>query len=94
MLILSMVIATLAVTRLTRLLVEDQLTVKYRQRVVRRWGETSLASYLAHCVWCTSVWVAAIIMPIAVIFPNQWVIALFAIPAASMVAGLLLERKE
>lgn len=94
MLVLSLVIATLAVARVTRLLVEDQLMVKYRQWVIRRWGETSMASYLAHCPWCMSIWVAIVIMPVAVIFPNQWVMAVLAIPAASMITGLLSERKE
>ena len=94
MLIVSMVVATLAVTRLTRLLVEDQLTVGYRQWVVRKWGASSMASYLAHCPWCTSVWVAILVMPPAVLFPYPWVVAVLAIPAASMVAGLLLDRKE
>jgi hypothetical protein len=92
-LILSVVMATLAVARLTRLLTEDQLTVKYRQWVVRRWGEDSLLSYFAHCQWCTSFWIALVVMPPAVLFPNKWVIAALAPWAASMVTGVLSERK-
>jgi Protein of unknown function (DUF1360) len=94
MLILSLVVAALAVTRLTRLLVEDRITVKFRQRVLKRWGEESLPSYFIHCPWCMSIWVAALIMPVAAIWPNQWVIAILAIPAASLVAGLVLAGKE
>ena len=93
MLVLSVVVGVLAVARVTRLLVEDQLLVKYRQWVVRRWGDSSMASYLAHCHWCTSIWVATLLMPVAILFPNKWVIAALAIPAASMVAGYLSERK-
>ena len=94
MLILSMVVACLAVARLTRLLVEDQLTVGYRRWVVQRFGESSMPSYLAHCPWCTSVWVAIPVMPVAVLLPHPWVIAVLSIPAVSMVAGLLLDREK
>jgi Protein of unknown function (DUF1360). len=91
-LVVSLIVATLAVARITRLLVEDKLMVGYRQWVVKRWGPESLISYLVHCPWCTSVWVSVPVMPAATIWPNQWVIAAFAIPAASMVAGCLLDR--
>jgi hypothetical protein len=94
MLIIALVVSALAVARLTRLLVEDQLTVGYRRWVVNKWGEKSMAAYLAHCPWCTSVWVAVPVMPVAVLFPNQWVIAVLAIPAASHVTGLFADRKE
>jgi uncharacterized protein DUF1360 len=97
MLILAMVVATLAVARMTRLLVDDQLTNGYRLWVDRRWGSESLQSYLVHCPWCTSIWVAALIMPITVLLstpltPTAWLIAALSIPAASMVAGLLLDK--
>ena len=87
-----MVIGFLAVARVTRLLVEDQLTNRYRLWVVKRWGEASWQSYLAHCPWCTSIWIGAAIMPVAVLLPNIWVVAAFSIPAASMVTGLLVDR--
>ena len=93
MLVLSVVVGVLAVARITRLLVEDQLTVKYRQWIVRRWGDASLPSYFAHCSWCTSFWVALLVMPVAVLFPNEWVIAALAPWAASMIVGLISERK-
>jgi hypothetical protein len=88
-LIISLVVATLAVARLTRLIVDDRVTVGIRQWVVNKWGGESLPSYLIHCPWCMSIWISALVMPPAVLFPNQWVIAALAIPAASMVAGLL-----
>jgi peptidoglycan/LPS O-acetylase OafA/YrhL len=92
-LVTSLVVAALAVTRITLLLVDDQITNGYRRWVIKRWGEESLPSYLVHCPWCTSIWVAAPIMPAAAIWPNIWVIAAFAIPAASLVTGLILDRK-
>ncbi len=94
MLILSLVVAMLAVSRLTMLLVDDKLTVGYRRWVVRKWGEESMMSYLVHCPWCTSIWVAIPVMPVAVLFPNQWTVAALSIPAASLVAGLLSKARE
>lgn len=94
MLIISVVVGFLATARITRLLVEDRLTVAWRRWVVRRWGEDSLPSYFVHCPWCMSMWLAAPIMVPAALFPNKWVIAALAIPAASLVTGLLLSREE
>ena len=85
--------AVLAVARITRLLVEDQLTAGLRRWVVRRWGEGSQWAYLAHCPWCTSIYIAALVMPPAVLWSGRWLLAALAIPAASMLAGLLLDRK-
>jgi hypothetical protein len=88
-LIISLVVAALAVARITRFLTEDRLSIGYRRWVVNKFGEQSLAAYLAHCQWCTSIWVAIPIMPVAVLFPNRWLIAVLAIPAASYITGRL-----
>jgi hypothetical protein len=93
MLLISLGLSLLAVTRITRLMVEDRLTLKYRTWVIKKWGEASLAGYFVYCPWCTSIWVALLVMPGAVLFPNKWVIAALAVPAASMVAGLFLDRE-
>lgn len=92
--IVSLIVAALAVARLTRLLTEDRLTVRWRQWVIKRWGPESLASYLVHCPWCMSIYISLPVMPIAALFPYPWVIGILAIPAASMVAGMLLDRGE
>jgi hypothetical protein len=89
-----MVVAMLAVARLSMLLVDDKLTVAYRQWVVRRWGEESMPSYLVHCNWCTSIWIAALVMPPAVLFPNRWVLAALSVPAASLMAGVIAKVRE
>lgn len=94
MLITSLIVATLAVARLTRLLVSDKLTVKVRQWVVQKWGPDSKASVLIHCPWCISVWVALPVMPVAALFPNKWVIAVLAIPAAAYLVGFLANRED
>ena len=92
--IVSLIVAALAVARITRLLVDDRLTVRWRQWIVGRYGTESLMSYLVHCPWCMSMYLAIPIMPIAALFPYPWVVAILAIPAASMIAGLLNDRGE
>lgn len=94
MLILSLVVATLAVARITRFIVEDRLTARVRRWVVRRNGDDGLITYWIHCPWCMSIWIALVAMPVATLFPNIWVVLFFSPWAASMVTGLLLDRKE
>ena len=89
MTILALVVATLAVARLTRLLTVDQLAIGYRRWIVNRWGADSQWAYLAHCTWCTSFWIALPIMPAAALWPNVWVIGVLSAFAASYIAGLL-----
>lgn len=93
MIVLSLVVATLAVCRLTTLLTKDRLTIHYRRWVVNTWGPDSMPSYLVHCEWCTSMWVAIPIMPVAALFPYPWVIGILAVPAASLVAGLIFSKE-
>lgn len=92
--IVSLVVAALAVARITRLLVEDRVTVRWRQWIIKRYGPDSTPSYLVHCPWCMSIYISIPIMPIAVLFPYPWVIAILAVPAASMLAGMLNDRGE
>lgn len=92
MLIVSLVVAALAVTRLTRLVVDDQITIGFRRWIFNKLGEDHSVSYLITCPWCSSVWIAAMVMPVATLWPNRWVIGALSIPAASLIAGRLLEK--
>lgn len=92
MLIVSLIVAAGAVARITRFLVEDFLADGYRRWMVNTFGDQSKMAYLAHCPWCTSLWVAAFVMPPAILWPNQWVIMAYSILSASMLAGLLIDR--
>lgn len=94
MLITSLVVAALAVARLTRLVCLDKITVGLRQAVIRKWGPESWAAKLILCPWCISVWIALPVMPVATLFPNRWVIAVLSIPAAAYVVGFLANREE
>jgi len=91
--VLSLVLGILAVARLTRFIVEDRLAIGLRRWVVKKWGADSMPSYLVHCPWCVSVWWALFVMPSAVLYPNQWVIAILAIPTASLVTGLIFSKE-
>ncbi len=92
-----MVTAALAVARLARLIAEDEITIGLRRRVVKRFGENGFPTKLVHCArWCMSMWFA-VLMPVAVLWPNRWVLALLSIPAGSMVAAMILtlvDKKE
>jgi hypothetical protein len=58
-------VGALAVHRLTRLVIEDEVTSPVRARI-RRWSDGTAerpahpaVSYFLTCPWCVSVWVAA-----------------------------------
>lgn len=92
-----MIVAAFAVARLARLIADDKITVGFRRWVVNRSGTDGWWTKLVHCApWCMSMWFA-ILMPVAVLWPNQWVLAVLSIPAGSMAAAILLnlaERKQ
>lgn len=91
----SLLLAMLAVARLTRLAVTDRLTVAYRRWVATKYGPDSMAAYLAHCTWCTSAWVALFVMPPAVLWPTSpYVMVPMSILAASYVVGLLARLED
>ena len=91
--VLSLVVGALAVARLSRLLTTDRLTIAYRRFFVNKYGTNSMPSYLVHCDWCTSMWLAIPIMPVAALFPYPWVIGILAVPAASLIAGLIFSKE-
>lgn len=94
MLVLSLIVAALAVARLARLVAEDQITVGFRRMVVNRFGPEGWLTKLVHCApWCMSVWFS-ILMPVAVAFPNRWVIGVLSIPAGSMAAAIFLRAAD
>lgn len=61
---LLLIIAALAVARLTRLVTEDKLLEPLRFWLGRRWPADSMRLYLVHCPWCFGMWVAAIAAPL------------------------------
>jgi hypothetical protein len=78
---LLIVLTALTAARLTRLLVADAFPplLAARTRVVDRWGDESWQAYLAHCPWCTGVYVAGLL---------TWAVtAIYGLPAPLLVWG-------
>jgi hypothetical protein len=89
-LLLTLIAAALAVCRLARLVAEDVIMLPFRRMILRQFGDEAFITKLVHCApWCMSMWFS-VLMPVAVFWPNRWVLAAFAIPAASMVAAIIL----
>lgn len=94
MLVLALIVTALAVARLSWLIAEDQITASFRRRIVKRFGETSWPTKLVHCApWCMSVWFS-ILMPVAVLWPTKWLIAILSIPAGSMAAAIFIRAAD
>jgi hypothetical protein len=94
MLMLNLIVATLAVTRITRLFTTDKITVGYRRWVINKWGAESWQSVLAHCDWCFSIWVSLIVIPAVVLLSGgSLLLAALSVPAASYVTGFLISKE-
>lgn len=91
-LLLPLILGILAVARVTQFLVADRLALGYRQWAVRRSGTEGKLTYLVHCPWCTSIWVALVLMPPIILWPSTWLYVPYAVLAASYVTGRLHEE--
>lgn len=95
MTVLVVLAYVVAVARLTRLVVDDQLTLPLRRRIVDTYGVDDWRTYLAHCSACVSIYTAVALMPLLIAARWHWA---FAVPlyalAASQITILLkgLER--
>ena len=80
MTLLEFVIIALAVFRLTRLITTDTIFESLRNRLWAKFPpHKSKLGYLITCDWCTSIWVASIVVPSAMIIPVLvYVYAVFA----------------
>jgi|SRR5690625_2489781 len=58
-LLVILVLATLAVARATRLIVDDKAFQWLRTTTATRLGASNPITYLVHCRWCLSLWIAA-----------------------------------
>ena len=69
--LVTLIVLTLAATRLTRLAREDKITDPLRSFIVDKTGAASWLSYLFHCHWCLSVWAAAAVTAAHIAFPDN-----------------------
>ncbi|WP_336048969.1 hypothetical protein [Streptomyces sp. CA2R101] len=54
-----------ATCRITRFLTKDSLAAGFRSWVAGRFGDDSRPAYLVSCSWCSSIWVASAMAPLA-----------------------------
>lgn len=64
---IELLIRVAAAHRLTRLVVEDEVTRGFRDAVASNYGHGSKASYLVNCSYCVSVWAGAL----SVVLPRR-----------------------
>lgn len=89
------VLYVLTVCRLTRLVVGDKITERFRNRVVSRFGERALTTYLFFCAWCMSIWIAFPLAPAVFLLTDlKWGLLPFVALTASQVTGLLHKAEE
>lgn len=86
---IRLVLGFLAVARVTQFLVNDRLSLSWRRWAITKFGENGLMAYLVHCSWCTSIYVATLVMPLVLLLPFQWALIPAAILAASYVTGYM-----
>lgn len=91
--LVTLVIAALAVARLTRLVTTDRITEAPRNWVLRRLPTESLWAYLLVCGWCMSIYMAAVVVALLVWGP-AWVTWVLAGLAFSYVAGWLASKES
>lgn len=83
----ALAVGALAVHRLTRLALEDEVTAPIRERITEAAPEGRLA-YFVTCPWCVSMWAAAAWAALTVAAPAV-AAPLGAVLAWSSVTGLL-----
>jgi hypothetical protein len=92
---LPVLVGALAVARLTRLVIEDEITSPLRDRITQ-WADgaddatSASVRYLLTCPWCVSIWTAAGWAGLAIVAPGP-AAALGAVLAWLEITGLLAE---
>ena len=85
----------LAVYRLTRLFVEDEITASIREAIWKSHPpETSSLGYLFTCYWCMGMWVSIIFGALYLLFPSVMIVAamIFSFSAIAAIIAELLHR--
>jgi len=90
--VLDLLEDALATHRLTKLVLDDELTRPVREAVWRRFPpESTRLGYVLTCPWCSSIWVAAGVVAARRASPSLWR-PLARVLAASTATGLAFER--
>lgn len=90
--LVQFVILGLAVYRVSRLIVEDSVFEKIREKIFSKFSpQTTKLGYLLTCYWCTSMYVATLATVAYILIPSIFIIICLPF-ALSAVAGLLSEK--
>ena len=89
----GLAILALAVYRLCRLVVEDQVFAFIREAVWRRFPPTHGFGYLFTCYWCTSIWFASLATLSYMIIPMPTMVVALVL-AVSTIAGFIAARVD
>lgn len=89
----SLIVDALAVHRITKLVIDDEITEPIRQMVWKRFPpETTKIGYLTTCPWCVSIWAGAGALVAEAVAPTAWK-HVARILAISTVTGYLFEKE-
>lgn len=75
---------------MTRLVVDDALTVPIRTRILAKFGEVHWLTYLVHCTWCTGMWVSVVLVGVTFLTEHPVWMAALTILAIAQVAPMVL----
>lgn len=88
-----LVLGLLSTARLTRVVTTDRIGLPLRSAVVGRLGAEHAISYLVHCRWCSSMWIAVpIALLVSLLLLDGWPVLALTLPLAlaySHLTGLL-----
>jgi hypothetical protein len=81
----------LAVHRLTKFVIDDEIFADLREKITDRYPpESTKIGYLVGCPWCVSVYMGTAAVVARALFPKQWTMLSRAL-AFSSVTGMVYE---
>lgn len=89
--LVELAVYALAVYRICRFIIEDELVEPVRNAIWKKFPPSTKLGYFITCYWCTSFWVASIIIICSILIPSV-VFIICAILALSAIAGIISQR--
>lgn len=86
--LVELIVYGLAVYRVSRFIIEDTLPEPIRNAIWKKFPPHTTLGYFITCYWCTSFWVASIIIICSILIPSV-VFIICAILALSAIAGIV-----
>jgi hypothetical protein len=90
--LLGFVLLALAAYRIGKLIIEDVIFEKIREKIFKKFPpESTKTGYFFTCYWCTSLWVATLLTVGYILVPS--IMLIICLPLAlSAVVGILSEK--